>query len=275
MLGKGNDMVLKANYHTHTTWCDGSSTPREIVEEALRLGFAHLGFSGHMDADIHMDMDRYAGEIRKLQAEYGDRLEILCGVEWDNLYDTACTEGMDFVIGSTHFMDVRYERPLSIDYTPEDVVLLCREFYGGDYLKLCRDYYALEATIADKYPCTFIGHFDLVTKYNHLLHFVDEDDPRYLKPAYEAMEYLAGKGIPFEINTRQAHRGKFFPGETLLKRLFSLGGEIVINSDAHGAGELDKGFEAAAELAKSCGFRHTNYLTKMNGKPEWIQVGLQ
>ena len=268
-------MRIQANYHTHSTWCDGKSTPREVVERALQLGFSHLGFSGHMDADVHMDIDAYAGEIHALRDEFGDRLEILCGIEWDNLYDTACTAGMDYVIGSTHFMDVQYERPLSIDYTPEDVVLLCREFYGGDYRKLCREYYALEASIADKVPCTFIGHFDLVTKFNHVLHFVDEEDPRYLKPAYEAMEYLVGKGIPFEINTRQARRGKYFPGDTLLKRLYSLGGEIILNSDAHSADELGNGLREAAELAKRCGFRHTNYLTKRSGKLEWIQIGLE
>ena len=36
----------------------------------------------------------------------------------------------DYVIGSTHFLDVDYERPLSIDNTSEDVILLCNEFYG-------------------------------------------------------------------------------------------------------------------------------------------------
>ena len=45
-------MRLKANYHTHTTFCDGADTPEEVVKEALRLGMTHLGFSGHMDADI-------------------------------------------------------------------------------------------------------------------------------------------------------------------------------------------------------------------------------
>ena len=38
---------IKANYHTHTTYCDGESSPREIVDEAARLGMAELGFSGH------------------------------------------------------------------------------------------------------------------------------------------------------------------------------------------------------------------------------------
>ena len=31
--------MIKADFHTHTTFCDGKSTPREMVEAACRLGF--------------------------------------------------------------------------------------------------------------------------------------------------------------------------------------------------------------------------------------------
>ena len=48
-------MKLKANYHTHTSLCDGTASPEEMVLEALRKGFDHLGFSGHVD--IHPQMD--------------------------------------------------------------------------------------------------------------------------------------------------------------------------------------------------------------------------
>ena len=267
-------MRFTANYHTHSTFCDGESTPREIAEAALRLGFSHLGFSGHMDADVHMDLPAYTETVRRLQAEYADRLEILCGVEWDNLYDPACTAGMDFVIGSTHFLDVPSERPLSVDNTPEELVFLCREFFGGDWLRLCRAYYALEAGIAGKAPITFLGHFDLVTKFNDCLHFVVEEDARYLGPAMEAMEVLARRGIPFELNTGRCSCGRFYPGERLLRRLCELGGELVLSSDAHRAADLDRGFREAAALARACGFRHTNLLTKRNGRLEWVSVGL-
>lgn len=267
-------MNLKANFHTHSLFCDGKSTPRESVEQALRLGFTQLGFSGHMDADIHMDMDAYTREIRALEAEYRDRIEILCGVELDNLYDPACSEGLDYIIGSTHFLDAPYERLLSVDDTVEDMVFLCREFFGGDYYKLSRRYFELVAQTYDKLRCTFIGHFDLVTKFNAVLHGIDEEDKRYLAPAFEAMEYLVSEGVPFEINTRQAHRGKLFPGPILLKRLRELGGEILINSDAHAASELNAGFELAVETARACGFDHTNLLTKRDGTLRLVPLGL-
>ena len=267
-------MRFQGNYHTHSTLCDGKSTLRENAEEALRLGLVSLGFSGHMDADVHMDFPQYLSEVRSLQREYAGRLEILCGVELDNLYDPRYAEGTDYVIGSTHFLDVEYERPLSVDDTPEDMAFLLEQFYGGDALKLCRDYYRIEAGICDRIPCTFIGHFDLVTKFNHLLHFVDETDSRYLAPAKEAMEALVRKGLPFEINTRQAHRGKLFPGGELLKHLRSLGGEILLSSDAHHCSELVKGFDAAAEAAREAGFDHINYLAVRDGKTVFVPQGI-
>ncbi len=38
---------MLANYHTHTTYCDGKNTPEEIVLCAIEKGFTSIGFSGH------------------------------------------------------------------------------------------------------------------------------------------------------------------------------------------------------------------------------------
>ena len=35
------------NYHTHSTYCDGKASPREMVDFAVAHGFTALGFSGH------------------------------------------------------------------------------------------------------------------------------------------------------------------------------------------------------------------------------------
>ncbi len=69
--------MIKSNFHTHTNLCDGMDTPEDMVKTALSLGFTALGFSGHMDTEIHMDFDAYRKEILRLQAEYKDRIDIL------------------------------------------------------------------------------------------------------------------------------------------------------------------------------------------------------
>ena len=69
---------FRTNYHTHTTYCDGESSPRDIVREAARLGMTELGFSGHSYTSIDESycmspagMRAYYDEIGELAREYG------------------------------------------------------------------------------------------------------------------------------------------------------------------------------------------------------------
>ena len=295
---------LKANYHTHTTFCDGSDTAEAVVQEALRKGFTHLGFSGHMDPGVSMDYDAYAQEICRLQAAYRDQIDILRGAELDNVYAPSCVAGAEargsaeavpgaeFTIGSTHFVPVPgsavWSAPAAFGTHREgsenwdligvdgDIGLLhdqCRQYYGGDFYALSADYYRFEAMVAARLHPTFIGHFDLITRFNDLSradggHFLDETSERYLLPARRAMEALVPYGLPFEINCGAVNRGRkkeLYPRPELLRHLHALGGEIVISADAHQKELLDGGFEEAMELARWAGFTHTNLLVREPG----------
>ena len=265
--------MLRANYHTHTCFCDGRDLAEDMVKEAINKGFSCLGFSGHMDADIHMDMGAYTMEIRRLQEKYRGKLDILLGVELDNLYDPSCAKEAEYIIGSTHFLDVDSEIPMSVDSTEGQMETLCREFYGGDYYRLCRAYYELEAKVYDRLHCTFVGHFDLVTRFNDSMRFVDETDRRYLDPALEAMEYLVSEGVPFEINCGAVNRGRkadFYPCGSLLKALRKFNGRILISSDAHQKELLSGAFPEAVRQAMACGFTHT-LLLKHDDRGKIIQ----
>ena len=258
-------MPLLANFHTHTTFCDGKNTAEEMVQQAISLGFTQLGFSGHMDPDIHMDIQAYFNEIRRLADVYSDKIEILCGVELDNMYDPSCADGADYIIGSTHFLDVRSEIPMSVDNTEEYMAHLANRFFGGDYYELAKAYYELEAQVYDRTRCDLIGHFDLVTRFNDEMHFLDENEPRYWIPALTAMEHLVKQGIPFEINCGAVNRNRkreLYPNRFLLRHLREFGGEIFINSDAHQRELLDGGFDIAVRTAIECGFTHVNIFTK-------------
>ena len=271
-------MELTADFHTHTAFCDGRDTAEEMVQEAVRLGMTQLGFSGHMDADIHVPTEEYFTEICRLQQEYKGKLEILCGVELDSLNDPSDAEGADYIIGSTHFLDVDTEKPVAVDWEPEKIEELALEFFHGDYYCLTKAYYELEAEIYARTGCDFIGHFDLITRFNDEMHFVDEGDPRYYKPALETMEYLVSLGIPFEINCGAFNRGRkkeLYPNMFLLRHLHDFGGEILISSDAHQKELLMGCFDTAAARARACGFTHTNILTREgSGRVHWKQIGL-
>ncbi len=316
---------LKANYHTHTTFCDGSDAPEAVVQAALRKGFTHLGFSGHMDPGVTMDYAAYAQEICRLQSAYRDQIDILRGAELDNVYDPSCVAGeevhssagavpsavqkdrtlsdapsvhsgeafrapgAEYTIGSTHFVPVPgssvWSTPAAFGTHREgsenwdligvdgDIGLLhdqCRQYYGGDFYALSADYYRFEAMVAARLHPTFIGHFDLITRFNDLSradggHFLDETSERYLLPARRAMEALVPYGLPFEINCGAVNRGRkkeLYPRPELLRHLHALGGEILISADAHQKELLDGDFEEAMELAHWAGFTHTNLLVR-------------
>ena len=43
---------MKQNLHTHSTYCDGKSTIKEMIRSALLRDFEVLGFSGHSFTDF-------------------------------------------------------------------------------------------------------------------------------------------------------------------------------------------------------------------------------
>lgn len=277
--------MIRGNFHTHTVFCDGKNTAEEMVLQAVALGFTHLGFSGHMDPDITMELAKYDQEIRRLQEKYRGRIDILRGVELDGLFvprsgeEKALLEGMEYLIGSTHFIEAPSGGEIGcVDDNPERLEKFCREEFGGDYYRLAKAYYELEAEIYDRTHCTFVGHFDLVSRFNDQTRSFDESDRRYTGPALETMEYLVSRGLPFEINCGAVNRGRkaeLYPNRFLLKNLREMGGMILISSDAHQKELLNGGFETAVRTAVECGFTHTLFPEHgTDGKVVFRQVPL-
>ena len=44
-LEKEAHNMIKTNYHTHTTYCDGVNTAEEMIQTAIEKHFSILGFS--------------------------------------------------------------------------------------------------------------------------------------------------------------------------------------------------------------------------------------
>ena len=263
--------MLKANYHTHTSFCDGTNTPEEIVEKALEMNMEHLGFSSHVDISPVMDVPAYLFEVRRIQDKYRDQLDILCGGELDNMYYDRNPKGFDYLIGSVHHLKAG-EEILAIDWKEDIFLHLLNDYYDGDGYRLCRNYFRLVAETYGKGKCDWIGHFDLITRFNNRLHYVDENDKRYLDTAFEVLEYLVKEELPLEINTKLADRGRIYPSDAILKKLKELGGRIIFSSDAHRAEDLLHGFDEGIRHAIACGFDHASILTRKNNKVEFAEV---
>ena len=113
--------------------------------------------------------------------------------------------GDDFFLAAPRTAeDIRF----SVDDTEEILERYCRDYFGGDYYALAKCYYDTEASVIDRTHPDLIGHFDLVARFNDSMHFIDEEDERYLKCALETLEYLSKAGVPFEINCGAVNRGR-------------------------------------------------------------------
>ncbi len=255
-------MTPKSNIHTHTLFADGHNTAEEMVRAAIRLGFHTLGFSehGHADYDGYsMALDRepaYRAEINRLKLAFKDEIHLLLGCEHD-YFSPADLSPYDFVIESVHFIRAMGEY-IVLDESRESFLNAVRTHFSGDPYALCREYFRTVAESCENTDAQVIGHMELVMKFNERRDIFDDADPRYLRYAREAVACAAKSGRLVEINTGAVSRGyrtEPYPGRALLTQLREQGGRVILSSDCHDARWIDFGFEQAAELARSCGFR--------------------
>ena len=135
--------MIFANYHTHTTFCDGRDTPEQLVQEAIRLGCPALGFSGHSYAFYDAacmpkeNIRPYQAEIRRLQSAYSGQIQILLGIEQE-YYSDEPTEAYDYVIGAVHNLRHGSEYR-SVDHTRERLIAIVDDWIGGDWYAMVEE----------------------------------------------------------------------------------------------------------------------------------------
>ena len=255
--------MIRANFHTHTTFSDGKNTPEEMVNTALSLNMTALGFSDHSplvgfegtSGILPAEENAYRQEILRLKDKYAGQIELYLGIEMDS-FSQPSPYTYDYRIGSIHgiFAEDQYR---AVDYNEAWMLTTVREFFGGDHYAYAKSYYRTVAETANRHNPTFFGHIDLVAKYNEGNKHFDEGDKRYRDAALEAVEALLPTGKPFEINTGAISRGVRttpYPNPFILKEIRNMGGKIILSGDSHAASGLLCAYEQATQLAKTCGF---------------------
>ncbi len=260
---------MQQNLHTHTTYCDGKDTPREMVNHAIALGFDSLGFSGHSHLPYPKDWCMtpegemaYIQEIRQLKEEWKDRFPIYCGIEFDIFSDTDLS-GFDYSIGSVHGL-LRNGDYLEFDLSADEVATIIQESFHGDGMAYAKAYYETLAAVPRYGDFDILGHFDIITKHAEHRKFFDWESKEYLGYAFDAARALQGKIPLFEVNTGAISRGYRttpYPSIPILKELCRLGFRAVVTSDCHDGTKLDCCYTNAIELLKHCGFQEHYILT--------------
>ena len=268
-------MDYKQNLHTHTTYCDGKDTPRQMVETAIKKGFNSIGFSGHSymyySSEWGMSLEgteKYKKDIAALKEEYRDSIKIYCGIEYD-MYSDLDISDFDYSIGSVHYLK-HPDGMVDFDRSGEYVESLIDRLYGGDGYAYAEEYYRTLSKLPAHGKFDIIGHFDIINKHIETHNFFDVNSKRYLDLAFSAVSELKGKIPFFEVNTGAIARGyrtSPYPTLPILRELNAQGFMPIITSDCHDARFLYMKFDEAAELLRSVGFKNKFVLTDDGFKP--------
>ena len=233
--------MIRADYHMHTTFCDGKSTAEEMVLGALDKGLTRMGIVIHAEQFFPISprdpevMAAHRAEIARLREKYRDRIEILCGAECD-YYFPVDKKDYDYILGSVHNL-MTPDGFVAVDWKPAILTEIAEKYYNSDFLLLAEDYFSTVARLGEIHP-DIIAHFDLITKFNEGNKLFDSNDPRYLAAAYAAVDALLPLGVPFEINTGAISRGyrtRPYPADPILRYIVEHGGKVILCSDSHAA----------------------------------------
>lgn len=266
--------------HLHSSFShDSEADAGEEIKAGIASGLRGMCFTEHNDFDyrepdgnaaFRLEFDDYINSMTDLRQRYGDKIEIMIGLEQgltlpaaERIENYDPGNRLDFIIGSTHVVD-------SLDpYYPE--------FWSShDAASGIRRYYE------NIFECVnAIGNFDVYGHLDYIIRYLPKQndlpgssgsknasqgcysysDIIRLTPMELVREILKkliynGKGI--EINTGGWRKGEYpNPAPFILKEYRQLGGEMItIGSDAHEAENIGYSIKKAHALLQECGFKY-------------------
>lgn len=277
------------NLHTHSYFCDGSDHPEAYVKAAMKAGFHTLGFSSHAPVPFKNgfaiqsrdELVNYCQCIRKLQAEYKDRIDILLSLELDyirgvsdDFQDFKNEWGLDYTIGSVHLVKNTGGKGLWFIDGPrvESYDKGLQEIFGGDIRKAVGTYFdQLNQMVLTQKP-DIVGHLDKIKMHNKDRYF-KEDDPWYENLWFGTLELIRQSGLVIEVNTRGIYKGRYpdlYPSETILKEVRELNLPITLSSDAHAPEEIDGHYAQTIKILKQIGFEEVVFYSPSGWKAQAI-----
>jgi histidinol-phosphatase (PHP family) len=277
--------------HTHTLFCDGQGDVESFCRAANAKGFRSLGFSAHAPIlkktgiptgwNLREEkLEPYLDAVRAAKSRWEGKLELYLGLEVDfipGLMGPADRDyrdlGLDYVIGSVHFLTPPRGAPFTVDGPPEELERGIREGYGGDARAAVNAYWDSAEAMLRAGGLDLMGHPDLIKKNNPQNRFFSEAEPFYLRRISAAAALAGQTGVTVEINTGGMNRGKTsgpYPSLPLLKLFRQNQVPMVINADAHRPEDLDGHYAKAGEALLAAGYRESVFFEgRKDGRPQW------
>lgn len=253
---------MKINLHSHTQFCDGRSSMQSMVESAVRAGFSVWGFSPHapicLDSPCNMketDVPLYLAEIERLRQLY-PQITILAGMEVDYIdpdhgpaSESVRGYGLDYVIGSVHFIPNQKGDYFDIDGSPERFARVLREKFDDDLDYVIRTFWQQTAGMINAGGLDIVGHIDKIAMNASTVRPDIEETELYRTLAADTIAQAIKKNLAIEINTKHfAKAERFYPHPRYWKHIQSCGIKMPVNSDAHQADGIESGMLEAHTL---------------------------
>ena len=282
--------------HTHTTFCDGSDDIETCCSAAHQKGLSSIGFSAHAPITAKTGIknswnladDRlpvYIEAVLAAKKRWEGMLPVYLGLEVDfieNLMGPADRDfqdlGLDFIIGSVHFIFPPKGAPFTVDDSTKNVIQGIKEGFGGESMAMVEAYWNSEEAMIKSGGFDLLGHPDLVKVNNAENTLFSEEGDFHRQKTAAIAALMAKTGLPAEVNTGGLNRLRIkecYPSPPFLKLFCEQGVPMVINADAHKALDLDGHYSEAREAMLTAGYTETVlFAGREQGKAIWRPVRL-
>ena len=243
---------MTVDLHNHTKLCNHAEGEMyEYVQKAVDIGCKYFGFSDHapmnFDKKYRMSlqkMDFYEYEVKKLQEQYKNKIEIFLGYEVDYLKgyieEKVLKAKVDYLIGSVHFIDGwGFDNPEFIG-----------EYKNKDIDKIWQDYFDAVEQMAKNGLFQIVGHLDLIKVFN----FKPKKDVRLI--AKNAIKAIKRSNMSIELNSAGFRKPvkDAYPSKELIEIIRENDITITFGSDAHKIEQIGYKSDELEKRAKDFGY---------------------
>jgi len=278
--------------HTHTVFCDGKDDVETMCRVAYEKGLAAIGFSAHapigktgLASFWHIKDERvgaYVDEVRAARQRWEGKLAVYLGLEVDYIKGLRSALdgdiqalGLDYTIGSVHYLLPPQGEPFTVDGPPEEIAKGIAEGFSGSGEAMMHAYWDAVLEMLAVGGFDIVGHLDLVKKGN-TAHRLFSMGTGYMRRVAEITRVIAAGGFVVEVNTGGMNRGliaETYPSPEILRQLRQHNVPVMISADAHNANDLDGHYPNACQTLLDAGYTsHVVFSGRSGEKPLWCEV---
>jgi len=280
--------------HTHTVFCDGKDDVETMCRTAHAKGLAAIGFSSHapispagLTSFWHIKDQRvgeYVDEVHAARQRWEGKLAVYLGLEVDYIKGLRSaldgdikSLGLDYTIGSVHYLLPPHGDPFTVDGPPEEIAKGITEGFFGSGEAMMYAYWDAVLEMAALGGFDIVGHLDLVKKGNAENRLFNQGTG-YMRRIAEVVRVIAAGGFVVEVNTGGINRGlitETYPSLEILRLLRQHKVPVMISADAHNANDLDGHYSIACQTLLDAGYTsHVIFAGRSGEKPLWREQAI-